>query len=166
MGGGLAVGDVVEDFELLDETGTARRLADLLATGPVVLFFYPAAMTSGCTAETCHFRDLAAEFAAVGASPVGISRDAVARQKRFADTYGLGFPLLSDPDGTVARKLGARRGFAVGPLLTRRMTFVIDTGRRLLGVIHSETGMQVHADRALEILRARAGAEGRAEDGA
>ncbi|WP_279339846.1 peroxiredoxin [Sphaerisporangium perillae] len=146
---------MVEEFELPDETGTVRRLSDLLVKGPVVLFFYPAAMTSGCTAETCHFRDLAADFAAVGASPVGISRDAVARQKRFAETFQLGFPLLSDPDGTVARKLGARRNFAVGPFLTRRMTFVIDVDRRLLEVIHSETGLNVHADRALELLRSR-----------
>ncbi|WP_433254007.1 peroxiredoxin [Streptosporangium sp. CA-135522] len=157
MGGSLAVGDVVEDFELLDETGTARRLGDFLTKGPVVLFFYPAAMTSGCTAESCHFRDMAAEFAAVGATRVGISRDTVDRQKRFAETYGLGFPLLSDPDGVVARKLGARRTIAVGPFLTRRMTFVIDADGRLLEAIHSETGMQVHADRALEVLRSRAG---------
>ncbi|MEV7012804.1 peroxiredoxin [Streptosporangium sp. NPDC051022] len=156
MAGGLAVGDVVEDFELLDETGTARRLSDLLAKGPVVLFFYPAAMTTGCTAESCHFRDLAAEFTEVGATPVGISRDAVARQRLFSETYELGFPLLSDPDGTVARKLGARRSFAVGPFLTRRMTFVIDVDRRLLEVVHSETSMLSHADRALEVLRARA----------
>ncbi|MEV8633035.1 peroxiredoxin [Streptosporangium sp. NPDC051023] len=157
MAESLKAGDVIEDFELPDETGTARRLGDLLAKGPVVLFFYPAAMTSGCTTESCHFRDLADEFAAVGASPVGISRDAVARQKRFADTYELGFPLLSDPEGVVARKLGARRTFAVGPFLTRRMTFVIDVDHRLLEVIHSETSMLAHADRALEVLRARAG---------
>ncbi|MFI7531746.1 peroxiredoxin [Streptosporangium sp. NPDC049376] len=156
MAGSPKVGDVVEDFELLDETGTARRLVDLVAKGPVVLFFYPAAMTTGCTAESCHFRDLAEEFEEVGANPVGISRDAVTRQKKFADTYDLGFPLLSDPDGTVARKLGARRNFAVGPFLTRRMTFVIDVDRRLLEVIHSETSMLSHADRALEVLRARA----------
>lgn len=66
MGVSLAVGDVIEDFELLDETGTPRRLSEFLAKGPVVLFFYPAAMTSGCTAESCHFRDLAADFAAEG----------------------------------------------------------------------------------------------------
>ncbi|MFD8559001.1 peroxiredoxin [Streptosporangium canum] len=158
MGGSLAVGDVVEDFELLDQTGTSRRLSDLVAAGPVVLFFYPAAMTSGCTAESCHFRDLAAEFAAVGATRVGISRDTVDRQRRFADTYDLGFPLLSDPDGAVARQLGARRNIAVGPFLTRRMTFVVDVDRRLLEVIHSETSMQAHADRALEVLRSRTGA--------
>ncbi|GHE28345.1 peroxiredoxin [Streptosporangium violaceochromogenes] len=164
MGGSLAVGDVVGDFELLDETGTPRRLGELLAKGPVVLFFYPAAMTSGCTAESCHFRDLAAEFAEVGAGPVGISRDVVGRQRRFAETYDLGFPLLSDREGVVARAFGARRSFAVGPFLTRRMTFVIDTGFRLLEIIHSETSMQEHADRALEVLRARAGA-GPAADG-
>ncbi|MDP9861233.1 MULTISPECIES: peroxiredoxin [Streptosporangium] len=158
MSGSPAVGDVVEDFELLDQTGTPRRLTDLLADGPVVLFFYPAAMTSGCTAESCHFRDLADEFAAVGAVRVGISRDAVDRQRRFAETYELGFPLLSDPDGTVARRFGARRSIAVGPFLTRRMTFVVDVDHRLLEVIHSETGMQAHADRALEVLRSRAGA--------
>ncbi|OWY61969.1 peroxiredoxin, partial [cyanobacterium TDX16] len=60
-------GDTVPDFELPDQTGTPVKLSELLAEGPVVLFFYPAAMTTGCTAESCHFRDLAAEFAEVGA---------------------------------------------------------------------------------------------------
>lgn len=70
-------GDRVEDFNLPDQTGAVRSLTGLLADGPVVLFFYPAAMTPGCTKEACHFRDLAAEFAAVGASRVGISTDTV-----------------------------------------------------------------------------------------
>ena len=65
-------GDIVEDFELPDETGTPRKLSEFLAKGPVVLFFYPAAMTYGCTKESCHFRDLGAEFAALGAQRVGI----------------------------------------------------------------------------------------------
>src|SRR6266436_932209 len=68
-------GDVVTDFELPDETGAPRRLSGLLADGPVVLFFYPAAMSLGCTVESCHFRDLIGEFKAVGAQPVGISAD-------------------------------------------------------------------------------------------
>ncbi|MDA8340734.1 MAG: redoxin domain-containing protein, partial [Actinomycetota bacterium] len=51
----MHVGDVAPDFELPDENGTPRRLSDYLASGPVVLFFYPAAMTPGCTAESCHF---------------------------------------------------------------------------------------------------------------
>ena len=62
-------GDVVSDFELPDETGTPRRLSELLADGPVVLFFYPAALSLGCTMESCHFRDLIGEFKAVGAQP-------------------------------------------------------------------------------------------------
>ena len=70
-------GDLVAEFNLPDQTGPNRSLSELLADGPIVLFFYPAAMTPGCTMEACHFRDLAAEFAAVGASRVGISMDAV-----------------------------------------------------------------------------------------
>ncbi len=65
-------GDQVSDFELQDETGATRPLSELAANGPVVLFFYPIASSGGCTQEACHFRDLAAEFAAVGAQPVGI----------------------------------------------------------------------------------------------
>nr|MDT0527202.1 peroxiredoxin [Streptomyces sp. DSM 41633] len=81
MTGRVDVGDIIEDFTLPDETGTPRSLTELLTEGPVVLFFYPAALTSGCTAEACHFRDLAAEFAAVGARPVGISGDTVDKQQ-------------------------------------------------------------------------------------
>jgi len=150
----VAKGDLVDDFELPDETGTPRRLSDLLSAGPVVLFFYPAAMTKGCTMESCHFRDLAKEFAEVGAVRVGISRDSVSKQQQFADKYSFGYPLLSDPDGSVARQFGVRRALALGPLVTKRMTFVIGTDRRVLEVIHSEVSMDSHADRALEVLRA------------
>jgi len=146
-------GDLAPDFELPDQTGTARKLSDLLTDGPLVLFFYPAAMTKGCTAESCHFRDLAAEFAAVGASRVGISPDEVGKQQEFSDKHSFDFPLLSDPDGTVASQFGVRRSF--GPLLTRRQTFVIDTDRTVLEVVKSELRMGVHADRALEVLRTR-----------
>jgi peroxiredoxin Q/BCP len=154
----VAKGDLVDDFELPDEQGTPRRLSDLLSGGPVVLFFYPAAMTKGCTMESCHFRDLAKEFAEVGAVRVGISRDSVSKQQQFADKYSFGYPLLSDPDGRVARQFGVRRALPLGPLATKRMTFVIGTDRRVLEVIHSEVSMDSHADRALEVLRARAAA--------
>jgi peroxiredoxin Q/BCP len=147
-------GDTVADFELRDESGTPRTLSGLLADGPVVLFFYPAAMTGGCTAESCHFRDLKAEFAEVGAQPVGISPDSVRRQREFANVNLFDFPLLSDPHGVVATQFGARRRF--GPLLTRRRTYVIDTDFRVLDVIKSELRMAVHADTALSVLRSRA----------
>jgi thioredoxin-dependent peroxiredoxin len=148
-------GDVVEDFELPDQDGVSRLLSRLLADGPVVLFFYPAAMTRGCTAEACSFRDLAAEFRAAGAQRVGISRDQPDRQKQFANLHGFDYPLLSDPDSTVAAAFGVKRKLPLGPLSTKRMTFVIDTDRRVLEVIHSERNMQEHAARALEVLAAR-----------
>ncbi|HVV09580.1 peroxiredoxin [Amycolatopsis sp.] len=147
-------GDKVPDFTLTDDAGEQRSLSGLLESGPVVLFFYPAAMTTGCTAESCHFRDLAKEFAEVGAQRVGISPDAVEKQQEFSSRNGFDYPLLSDPDGAVATLFGVRRKF--GPLLTRRHTFVIDTDRTVLEVIKSELRMSAHADRALEVLRAKA----------
>jgi peroxiredoxin Q/BCP len=146
-------GDVVPDFELLDQTGTPRKLSDFLARGPVVLFFYPAAMTYGCTKENCHFRDLSSEFATVGAQRVGISADSVDKQKQFDEKESLDFPLLSDPDHAVAAQLGAKRGSNI--LHTKRMTFVIGTDRTILEVIHSELSMKSHADKALAVLKAR-----------
>src|SRR5665811_2440434 len=95
-------GDQAPDFELPDEDGHPRKLSELAASGPVVLFFYPAALTYGCTKESCHFRDMKAEFEAVGAQRVGISADDVAKQKKFSDKHEFDYPLLSDPDGTVA----------------------------------------------------------------
>ena len=118
----------------------------------MVLFFYPAAMTYGCTKESCHFRDMEAEFAAVGAQRIGISADSVDKQKQFDEKESLGFTLLSDPDFAVAKQLGAARGPSFLP--NKRVTFVIDTDRKLLDVIHTEFSMGAHADKALEILRA------------
>ncbi|MFJ4341733.1 peroxiredoxin [Streptomyces sp. NPDC088915] len=147
----MNVGDLVEDFSLPDETGAPRSLTGLLAEGPVVLFFYPAALTPGCTAEACHFRDLAAEFRAVGALPVGVSSDGVERQQEFTERHSLGYPLLSDPDGTVRERFGVKRGFSLAP--TKRVTFVIGQDRRVREVVRSELRMSAHADRALAALR-------------
>jgi peroxiredoxin Q/BCP len=149
----MKAGELAPEFELPDETGKTRGLKEFLAEGPVVLFFYPAAMTPGCTAESCHFRDLAAEFAEVGAVRVGISPDPVDKQKQFSDKHSFDFPLLSDADGAVAIQFGVRRSF--GPLLTKRQTFVIDTDGTVLEVIKSELRMAVHADKALAVLRGR-----------
>ena len=144
-------GTQAPDFELPDQDGTPVRLSEVLRSGPVVLFFYPAASTSGCTKEACHFRDLGAEFAAAGAQRLGISTDPVAAQKRFAETNGFDYPLLSDESGEVARSLGVRRRY-VTPV--KRATFVIDRDRTIRAVITSELNMDVHADRALVALKA------------
>lgn len=142
---------MVDDFELPDESGIPRRLSEFLASGSVVLYFYPAAMSGGCTAESCHFRDLAEDFAALGAQRLGISRNDVAKQHQFAERNSLGFPLLSDRDGSVARQFGVKRRF--GPIPVKRWTFVINTDGRVLEVIKSEISMSLHADRALDTLR-------------
>jgi thioredoxin-dependent peroxiredoxin len=152
----MQAGEPVPDFELPDQTGTPRKLSELLANGPVVLFFYPAAMTTGCTKESCHFRDLKAEFEALGAQRVGISADTVDKQAQFADKHAFDYPLLSDPDRAVAEIFGVKR--RIGILKVKRSTFVIDTDRTVLAAIHSEVNMNTHADKALEVLRARTAA--------
>ncbi len=146
----MKVGDRAPDFELPDENGTLLRLSTLLQQGPVVLFFYPAAMTTGCTAESCHFRDLSAEFVQAGAQRIGISVDSVEKQKQFSDQHSFDYPLLSDVDGDVARAYGVKRRF--GPLPVKRSTFVINTDGTLREIISSEFKMAVHADRALQSL--------------
>lgn len=146
-------GDVVTDFELPDETGTPRRLSDFLANGPVVLFFYPLALSPGCTKESCHFRDLIGDFKAVGAQPVGISPDRPETQQRFARKHTFGYPLLADTDQAVARQFGVKGWLPMLPI--QRVTFVIDSDARVIEVIRSEIWMNMHADRALDVLKKR-----------
>jgi thioredoxin-dependent peroxiredoxin len=143
-------GEQVPDFEAPAHDGRVVRLSDLLAVGPVVVFFYPKARTAGCTAQACHFRDLAAEFAALGAQRVGVSRDDVSAQSAFVEAQDLDFPLLADVDGSIARIFGAKRP---GPLWSRRMTAVVDRNGTLLGTVRSEHDMEAHADQALAMLR-------------
>jgi peroxiredoxin Q/BCP len=147
----MKAGAKAPDFELADETSTMRRLSELLADGPVVLFFYPVAMSPGCTRESCHFRDLTSEFAELGAHRVGISADTVEKQHRFSEKHSFDFPLLSDPQKTVAKQFGVARG--IGP--NKRVTFVIDRDGTVLDVVKSELSMRSHADNALEGLRTR-----------
>jgi peroxiredoxin Q/BCP len=147
----LSPGDQAPDFELPDQTGSMRSLKDLLADGPVVLFWYPAAMTTGCTKEACHFRDVAAEFEAAGAQRIGISADGVDKQKQFDDKHDLGYPLLSDEDKSVAKAYGVKRSLLP---MNKRVTFVIGQDQTLIDVISSEVNMDVHADKALAALRA------------
>jgi peroxiredoxin Q/BCP len=148
-------GDLVDEFELPDQTGKERKFSEFLTDGPVVLFFYPAAGTAGCTKEACHFRDLAKEFADVGASRVGISTDPVAKQAKFSDNHSFDFPVLSDADGTVASTFGVKRGLLGKLMPVKRTTFVIDTDRTVLEVISSEMRFDEHADSALAVLRKR-----------
>ncbi len=148
----IAEGTLAPDFELPDQDGRPVRLSTVLQDGPVVLFFYPVALSGGCTTEACHFRDLATEFKEAGAQRLGISTDPVAKQKEFSDVNGFDYPLLSDESGDVARSFGVKRKY-ITPV--KRATFVIDTDRTIRAVIASEMQMNVHADRALDALKAR-----------
>jgi len=149
----LATGDLAPDFTVPDQSGTPVTLSTLLATGPVVLFFYPAAETPACTKEACHFRNLAGEFAALGAHRIGISKDSVSKQAGFATHHQLDYPVLSDPAGEVAASFGVKPALfgKIGPL--QRTTFVIGTDGRVLRVIEGMFKAEIHADGALEALR-------------
>ena len=147
-------GDHIADFALPDQTGTVRRLSEFLATGPVVLFFYPAAMTYGCTKESCHFRDLKAEFDAVGrdsesgSAPMPSTSSSSSRRSTTSTTRCCRMSIAASP------KPSASSG-AASLLKVKRSTFVIDTDSTLIAELHSEISMHSHADKALEILRAR-----------
>ena len=129
----LAPGDQAPDFTLPDSTGAATALADYRGR-KVVVYFYPAAMTPGCTAEACDFRDSLNSLEAAGYQVLGISKDQPAENAKFADQESLNFPLLSDPTLEVHR---AYRAFGEKSLYgktvegTIRSTFVIDEQGRV-----------------------------------
>lgn len=102
----LEPGTPAPDFTLVDQDDAPVSLHDLRGT-PTVLFFYPAAMTPGCTTEACDFRDSLAPLQAAGYAVMGISRDDPATLRRFRERDGLTYPLLSDPDHAVHDAYGA-----------------------------------------------------------
>ena len=156
----MQTGDLVADFELDADDGSRWKLSTELRKGPVVLFFYPRALTPGCTAESQSTSETwppsspASAHSASGSAPTRSTR-----QQKFRTKNGLDFPLLSDPDRTVARAFGARRP---GPLFNRRATFVISRDRRILAEIKSELATDRHADEALRVLRTLAPQAGEA----
>ena len=143
-------GELAPDFSLTDQNGQTQQLSTLLTNGPVVLFFYPAAMTPGCTKEACSFRDNASAFADFHAQRVGISMDDVAKQAEFSSQHNFDYPLLADTDGAVAKSYGVKR--AIGLLKVKRTTFVINQDRTIRAVISSEFNMNAHVDQALAAL--------------
>jgi len=105
----LSPGDTAPDFTLTTADGSPVSLADLRASAEngVVVYFYPAASTPGCTTEACDFRDSLAALQARGYAVVGVSPDEPAKLARFVDAESLTFPLASDPDHAVSEAWGA-----------------------------------------------------------
>lgn len=124
----LAPGDAAPDFTLTAADSTTVTLSDLRGQH-VIVYFYPAAMTSGCTTQACDFRDSLASLQAAGYAVLGVSPDPPAKLARFAERDGLTFPLLSDPEHAVLEEWGAwgeknRYGKVVTGVI--RSTVVVD----------------------------------------
>jgi peroxiredoxin Q/BCP len=124
----LEVGDKAPAFSLLDADGNMVKLSDYKGRR-VVVYFYPAASTPGCTKQACDFRDSLSELNGAGLDVVGISPDKPAKLAKFRDDQKLTFPLLSDPDREVLTAWGAygeKTMYGKTVLGVIRSTFVVD----------------------------------------
>jgi peroxiredoxin Q/BCP len=142
----LRPGRPAPDFTLPDDRGTPTSLADLLAAGPLVLYFYPADFTATCTAEACFFRDVAGELAAAGVRVVGVSTDPAAVHAAFKAAHALPFTLLADTDGRVTRAYDARGFFGLFTFWRRRVTYLITPDRRIADAILQDFGLSRHRE--------------------
>ncbi|MET0298003.1 MAG: thioredoxin-dependent thiol peroxidase [Microbacterium sp.] len=135
----LETGSPAPDFTLVDQDERSVSLHDLRGR-PVILFFYPEAMTPGCTTEACDFRDSLAPLQAAGYTVLGISRDLPEKLRRFRERDGLTYDLLSDPDHAVHTAYGAwgekmNYGKVVEGVI--RSTFVIDPAGEIAHALYN-----------------------------
>ncbi|ROP78183.1 peroxiredoxin Q/BCP [Frigoribacterium sp. PhB107] len=124
----LEKGAAAPSFTLDDESGAPVSLSDFVGR-KVIVYFYPAASTPGCTTQACDFRDNINSLAGSGYQVLGVSKDAPEALRRFKDEQGLNFPLLSDPELTVHQEYGAwgeKNNYGRVVTGTIRSTFVLD----------------------------------------
>ena len=151
----LAPGDEAPDFSLPDADGKIVQLSALRGQR-VIVYFYPAAMTPGCTKEACDFRDNLADLNSAGITVLGISPDQPAKLARFRDKEGLTFPLLSDPDHAVLEAYGAwgeKKLYGKTTVGVIRSTFAVDADGRISTALYG-----VKATGHVARLRAEVGA--------
>jgi peroxiredoxin Q/BCP len=149
----LQPGDEAPDFELPDQDGRPVRLSDLRG-GPVVLYFYPRADTPGCTTQACGVRDHRDDYAAAGATVLGVSADPVDAIKRFHDRQGLNFTLLADEDHAVCDRYGTwaeKSMYGKTFWGVTRATYVIDADGVIAHVI-PKVSPKTHDDVVLAAL--------------
>jgi peroxiredoxin Q/BCP len=150
----LAEGDKAPGFTLPDQNGKKVKLSDLKGQ-TIVLYFYPKAMTSGCTTQACGVRDRRADYGAAGARVIGISPDEVKDVDKFAGRYDLDFTLLADADHAVAEKYGTwveKSMYGRKYMGVQRATFIIDpTGK--IARVFPKVQPKKHDDLVLKALR-------------
>lgn len=152
----LKAGERAPEFTLPDDGGKDRSLTELLSAGALILYFYPADFTPGCTSQACNLRDLHADIQRAGLRVVGISPQSPESHARFRDKYQLPFTLLSDEDRTVITMYGLRGPLGLG---VRRASFLVDSGRRIRDAVLADFRIGRHIDfvRKAVLLRATHG---------
>jgi peroxiredoxin Q/BCP len=144
------------EFVLPDDRGGETTLSDLLQNGPLILYFYPADFTPGCTKEACSIRDIHNDIQSVGLQVAGISPQDIDSHKRFRNEHDLPFVLLSDPDKVAIRMYDVDGPFGVG---VRRATFLINQDRTIQDAILADVMIGRHKEfiEKAVILRETAG---------
>lgn len=139
----LEIGGRAPEFTLPDHTGQATSLSTLLRTGPLILYFYPADFTPGCTREACSIRDLHSVIQGAGLDVAGVSPQDPESHRKFRERYALPFTLLSDTEKVVIRMYDV-----VGPLGfgVRRATYLIDQSRHIRSAVLADFRIALHED--------------------
>ena len=131
------------EFTLPDETGKDRSLTEFLSAGAIVLYFYPADFTPGCTRQACVLRDLYSEIERAGLRVVGISPQSPQSHAKFKAKHQLPFVLLSDEQKTVIKMYGVNGPLGIG---VRRVSYLIDGSRRIRDAVMADFRIGRHAD--------------------
>lgn len=137
----LAIGARAPEFTLPDADGQATSLSNMLRDGPLILYFYPADFTPGCTREACQIRDLHTELDAAGLKVAGVSPQSTESHRAFRDKYKLPFSLLADVDRFVIKMYGVQGPFGLG---VRRATFLIDQARYIQDIVVADFRIAAH----------------------
>ena len=139
----LEVGARAPEFELANDQGGETTLSALLQSGPLILYFYPADFTPGCTREACSIRDIHNDILSVGLQVAGVSPQDVESHQRFRDEYELPFTLLSDPDKIAIKMYDVDGPFGVG---VRRATFLINQDRTIQDAMMADVRIGRHQE--------------------